>query len=72
MNKTFKYQIYAVPIGWIGLISSTKGLTNCLIDSTYNNLETRMKRLINLEEVPQNLSESIKPVSYTHLRAHET
>ena len=55
MNKTFKYQIYAVPIGWIGLISSTKGLTNCLIDSTYNNLETRMKRLINLEEVPQNL-----------------
>ena len=60
MNNTFKYEIYAVPIGWIGLISSTKGLTNCLIDSTYNSLETRMKRLINLEEVPQTLSESIK------------
>ena len=70
MNNTFKYEIYAVPIGWIGLISSTKGLTNCLIDSTYNNLETRMKRLINLEEVPQNLSESIKHSIESYFLGH--
>ena len=63
MTKPFnhvKYDMYNVPIGWIGVISNNIGLTHCLIDPDINQLTIRMDALINIKDTPKLHSEFIK------------
>tara|TARA_B100001559_G_scaffold82347_2_gene68481 strand:- start:3583 stop:4128 length:546 start_codon:yes stop_codon:yes gene_type:complete len=63
MTKPFnhvKYDMYNVPIGWIGVISNNIGLTHCLIDPDINQLTIRMDALINIKDTPKLHSEFIE------------
>ena len=50
MSNCYKYDIYEVPIGWIGVISTQVGLTNCFIDSNQTTLHNRMNAFITIDE----------------------
>ncbi len=50
VNSFFTYNVYNVPIGLVGIIASTSGITNCLIDTHHDNLYRRMSTFINIAE----------------------